>query len=229
MKILITCMDRRLNGYVDERNDGKTIILRNAGANVKGLAESINSLLNNENVDSVEVITHTDCGAMKVAFATLHEGEKASDAISENLVEQFSKQNFANLEELELLNEKTQNEGIKKIAEERGVQHKSELLDISKLNAPAGDNEHKLFIMKPTSKKYSELIVGSELDSAYIIEAMSIDEVMSDIEIAVKNLGIGGLVFVANGSKEYRQVSIDASRLGMKPFMSGVKSSVTRL
>lgn len=229
MKILITCMDRRLNSYLDERNDGSITILRNAGANVMGLTESITNLLNDQNVDSIEVLTHTDCGAMKVVFGVLHNEENASDAVLANLVAQFSKRGFANNGELEILNEKIQGDGAKKIADVRGIKHISELLDISRLNTSGGGHDHKLFIMKPTSKKYSELIGSEELGSAYIIEAMNIDEVMSDIEIAVKNLGISNIVFVANGSSEYRQVTTDASRLGMKPFMNGVKSSVMKL
>ncbi len=223
-------MDRRLNGYVDEHNDGSMLVLRNAGANVRGLLESINSILNEKNIKSIEVLTHTDCGAMKVAFSSLHDGEKVSDAVSANLVKQFSNNDFTSREELEKINEKMQEEAVRKIAEERGVQYKSELLDIPKtdLHNDEHGQGHKLFVMKPTHKKYAEVIKGN-LSNAYIVEAMKIDEVVSDIEIAVKSLGIKDIIFVAEGASEYRQVSTDANRLSMEPFMKVANISSLKL
>ncbi|MGC8558729.1 MAG: hypothetical protein ACP5NC_07055 [Nitrososphaeria archaeon] len=37
MRLVISCMDRRLNRYLDELNDGDTLFVRNAGANANSL------------------------------------------------------------------------------------------------------------------------------------------------------------------------------------------------
>jgi len=45
MKIVFSCMDRRLNEYLDSLNDGNTVFLRNAGANLYAVRNTIDALL----------------------------------------------------------------------------------------------------------------------------------------------------------------------------------------
>ena len=46
MKLVLSCMDRRLNEYLDSLNDGNTIFLRNAGANLYAVRNAIEALQN---------------------------------------------------------------------------------------------------------------------------------------------------------------------------------------
>ncbi|MFP3215602.1 MAG: carbonic anhydrase, partial [Candidatus Micrarchaeota archaeon] len=88
MRLVLSCMDRRLNEYLDSLNDGNTIFLRNAGANLYAVKNTIDTLLNNENITEIKVITHTDCGAMKSVAAALS-GKLRLDLAGEVLVDKF--------------------------------------------------------------------------------------------------------------------------------------------
>lgn len=68
MRIVISCMDRRLNGYLDQLNDGDIIFIRNAGANVNSLRETLKYI---RDAEEILVLQHTDCGAMGVVHRAL--------------------------------------------------------------------------------------------------------------------------------------------------------------
>ncbi|MGC8710454.1 MAG: carbonic anhydrase [Candidatus Micrarchaeia archaeon] len=229
MRLIISCMDRRLNEYLDSLNDGNTIFLRNGGANVKALKYSIGSIINDNNISEIKVITHTDCGAMKVVAKALNDEIKLSQDLVDNLVEQFRGVKFNNSAELENSNKEIQEREILTIASKHGIKASAELLDISKIEDNGSKREHEFYLMKPEKIKYAEVIGKDKMFSTYVIQSMSLDEQYSDIEIATKVLGIAKGVIAANGSSEYRQAQIDMNRLKMSPFAEGIELSMKKV
>jgi len=228
MKLVLSCMDRRLNEYLDSLNDGNTIFLRNAGANLYAVRNTIDALLDNENITEIRVITHTDCGAMKSVAAALS-GELKLDIAREVLVDKFRGEKFATVEELERINTELQKKAVEEIAKRRGIKGSAELLDLSKLNIPKDDNEHKFILLEPSSKKYKEIIGKEEMFNTYVIQSASLEEKLSDLEIAIRVLGIKRGEIIALKESEYRITQAEASRLRLNQLLNGVALSIRRL
>jgi len=228
MKLVLSCMDRRLNRYLDSLNDGDTIFLRNAGANLYAVKNTVDALLNNENITEIKVITHTDCGAMKSVAAALS-GELKLSLAKEVLVDKFKGEKFATLEELERINTEMQKKAVEEIAKRRGIKGSAELLDLSKLDIPKEDNEHKFVLLEPSNKKYSEIIDSKEMFNTYIIQSASLEEKLPDLEIAIKVLGIRRGEIIALKESEYRIIQAEASRLRLNQLLKDVALSIRRL
>ncbi len=222
-RLVIACMDRRLNKYLDSLNDGRTIFLRNAGGNVGSLASSIRYILNNHGIRRIHVVTHTDCGAMKVVAGARDKSMKVSDTVQEGLVRYFNRVEFGNRGELEKANEALQQEAIAKLAG-GGFEITTELFDISKAGQHGGQGDHVLAITRASDWKYEKIAGASRSDLAemYTVQADNIDEVMHDIEIAVGTIGIHDVRVVALEASEYRPLRLDSNKLKAKPFSSGV-------
>jgi len=228
MKLVLSCMDRRLNRYLDSLNDGDTIFLRNAGANLYAVKNTVDALLNNENITEIKVITHTDCGAMKSVAAALS-GELKLNLAKEVLVDKFKGERFATLEELERTNTEMQKKAVEEIAKRRGIKGSAELLDLSKLDIPKEDNEHKFVLLEPSNKKYSEIIDNKEMFNTYVIQSASLEEKLPDLEIAIKVLGIRRGEIIALKESEYRIIQAEASRLRLNQLLKDVALSIRRL
>ncbi|MGC8669529.1 MAG: carbonic anhydrase [Candidatus Micrarchaeia archaeon] len=221
--LLISCMDRRLNSIIDKQNNQSTIILRNAGANVEGLSNSITSMLNAHNISKIILMPHTDCGAMKVVYGAIKNGIKPSNEIYDRLVKQFVKSSFSNLEELEEINRHMQNESLSKIS--RGIKIEEQYIDLKNQN-PEENEEHILVFTYPSGKKYEDICksLGVKISNVYFIHASSIEEVQPDIDIAINNLHIKKVVFLAIEPSEYRNMFAEMKRAVLKGFMQ--KASV---
>ena len=228
MRLVLSCMDRRLNRYLDSLNDGYTIFLRNAGANLYAVKNTVDALLNNENITEIKVITHTDCGAMKSVAAALS-GKLRLDLAGEVLVDKFKGEKFATLEELEKINTELQKKAVEEIAKRRGIKGSAELLDLSKLDIPKEDNEHKFVLLEPSNKKYSEIIDNKEMFNTYVIQSASLEEKLPDLEIAIKVLGIRRGEIIALKESEYRIIQAEASRLRLNQLLKDVALSIRRL
>jgi len=228
MRLVLSCMDRRLNEYLDSLNDGNTIFLRNAGANLYAVKNTIDTLLNNENITEIKVITHTDCGAMKSVAAALS-GELKLDLAGEVLVDKFKGEKFATVEELEKINTELQKKAVEEIAKRRGIKGSAELLDLSKLNIPKENKEHKFVLLEPSVKKYSDIISSEEMFNTYIIQSASLEEKLPDLEIAIKVLGIKRGEIIALKESEYRIIQAEASRLRLNQLLKDVTLSIRRL
>jgi len=228
MKLVLSCMDRRLNRYLDSLNDGDTIFLRNAGANLYAVKNTVDALLNNENITEIKVITHTDCGAMKSVAAALG-GELKLNLAKEVLVDKFKGEKFETVKELERINTEMQKKAVEEIAKRRGIKGSAELLDLSKLEIPKEDNEHKFVLLEPSNKKYSEIIDNKEMFNTYIIQSASLEEKLPDLEIAIKVLGIRRGEIIALKESEYRIIQAEASRLRLNQLLKDVALSIRRL
>ncbi len=213
-------MDRRLGEYLDGLNDGKTVFLRNAGANIKSLEPSIKELMAKYSIKRIHVATHTDCGGMNVVSSSVGKKESVSKHIWENLVEQFSEVKFENRDELERKNEVLQKEAAKKIAGE-GVEVSSELIDVNVINAYTRNNEHTVVITKPSCKRYGEItsMLNIGIYNAYVVQSSNIDNIIADIEIVKNYLNVVNMEFLAFDKDEYLQTITDMMNEKDKEFM----------
>src|SRR5271157_2170598 len=103
-------MDRRLNSFLDnmtaQHHDGNFVIVRNAGANYKGLEESISSIVNEQKIRKILWYTHDNCGACATVYKAFKHEIEVSHEVSEILVDQFNirRGTFANPGEVESMN-----------------------------------------------------------------------------------------------------------------------------
>lgn len=221
-RLVIACMDRRLNEYLDTLNDGKTVFLRNAGGNAGSIANSIRYILNNNPIRKIHIVVHTDCGAMKVVAGSRDKSLNVSDAVKQGLVGYFEGVKFKDRTELEKENEKLQQGAVAKMVG-GDVKVTSELFDISKV-PQHGSGEHVLAITRAADAKYRDIAEKShsEMPEMYTVQADSIEELMPDIEIAIGAIGIKKVRVVSLSAEEYRQGLVDSNKLKAKPFASGV-------
>lgn len=180
MKLVISCMDRRLNAYL-KKNYGDAIVVRNAGANLKSLQKTLEKY--KYSATEVIILPHTDCGAMKVVYSSLKEGKKITSLVEENLVSQFTNSEFNSLTELERLNLKIQIENARRIF---GDKVKGELIDINKIEIP------------PSKEPYSVYVTGPSLplnidSNTYVISADKSD-IWDSLDIAVYGMKINKIL-----------------------------------
>ncbi|AHC51549.1 carbonic anhydrase [Sulfolobus acidocaldarius SUSAZ] len=172
MKLVISCMDRRLNRYLAE-NFNDSIVIRNAGANVNSLRTTLVTYKNL--IDEVVLLPHTDCGAMKVVYSNIVEGKKApSTAVEDKLIKQFTKMKFSSLSELERLNLKLQEENLRKIF---SVPVRAELIDVNKISFEQSKEPFSVYVTSP----------GKPIDLSSGVYIISSDEseVWDSLDIAI--------------------------------------------
>ncbi len=187
MRLVISCMDRRLNRYLDELNDGDTLFVRNAGANASSLHYTLKLI---RDADEVIVLPHTDCGAMGVVHRALS-GEKINGV--DSLITPFHGLEGSSRHELELENLRVQKEKIKAIS---GGRVSGEIINTESLQTPSF-SDYIAAIMQPSSKKYSAIL--PEMDGTYVIQVSGSDSDI-DISIARKFLGIKKFRYMSGGS-----------------------------
>jgi carbonic anhydrase len=219
-KLVIACMDRRLNRYLDTLNDNDTIFLRNAGGNVASLARSIDSILSCNSITRIHVVVHTDCGAMKVVAGARNGSLTVSERVLDGLVGYFNQVKFENLAELERKNEMLQRDAIAALAS-ASVVLTSELLDISKVAQYEGSGEKVLAVTRASEASYESIaeVSGSDVGEMYTVQAESTEELLHDIEIATGVLDIHRVKMVALDNSEYKPLLMDTEALRTEPFL----------
>lgn len=180
MRLVVSCMDRRLNSYIKKKYQD-AIVLRNAGANVNSLLMSLEKF--NNKVDEVILLPHTDCGAMKVVYSSLKEGKKITSLVEEKLVSQFSSKKFSSLSELERLNMEIQEENLKRIF---GDKVRAELVDVNKIEIPPSNDPYMVYVTVP-----SQLVRLSS--NIYHISAED-KEIWDSLDIAVYAMNITKII-----------------------------------
>lgn len=220
-RLVIACMDRRLNRYLDGFNDGRTVFLRNAGGNVHSLERSIRQIAGGK-IRQVHVVVHTDCGAMRVVSGARDGSLMVSDRIKLGLLQDFDGVKFGSREELEQANEQLQHGSVTKlVAHSVGVT--SELVDISRLARHQGTGEHVLSVTRASGERYSKIaqVSGTDIDEMYTVQANSMDEILHDIEIATGMLGIQRVQMIALEASEVGEVHARTTLVKGAPFMGG--------
>jgi carbonic anhydrase len=229
-KIVVSCMDCRLNSKFDSENDGNVIFVRNAGGNINGVVQTLRYLLDNTNVHELHIVTHTDCGAMGYVFGVLSK-QGGEDNVHSSLVDQFRKADFSDRSALEKMNGILQKENAEKLFSNRDILITTEYTDISSLQESKTEKEHVLIITKASRERYEKMAkaLGEDISNCYVIQANSIEEVVPDIAIAVKKLGIKDIRVVALKPEEYRQMHEDAEKMRIRYSTDGIKISYEQL
>jgi hypothetical protein len=205
-KIIITCMDRRLNETLDEMNDCRTVILRNAGGDVDSLRKSLQEQFKlHPKINKVEVLTHNDCGAMKYILNLTPEDYD----LNRGLVEKFKDIEAKSLGELERVNLILQTSSAEDICSRKNL-NKTELtyivsneIDLSKMESGKQHHgEHFLVVIPPTTEKYGKIAKDLGLDpkECYFIQVGHWEEAIPSIAIAAKKLGIKEMFMPALGN-----------------------------
>lgn len=232
-RMVISCMDRRLSDYLDSKyNNGSTIFLRNAGANVHTLSNSVRQILSDNKITKIIIAPHTDCGAMGLVHKALNGEVNPSGQISQDLVQQFKMAASSTRDEIERkVNPEIQKASIEKIAKLSNPKISVELIDLSKLNIPKHEGEHILTITPPSSVSYSQLIkkykdgkVG--MFDSYFIQASETKDVYPDVEIAITALHIMDVRFMASAPDQAEKLKKQLEQLKSQDYASSTSISL---
>lgn len=197
--LVISCMDPRLNEYLDEKyisskEYGKVEIWRNAGGRIPTDRKLIDYILKNK-PKRVILAPHTDCKAKLHIYEALKKGIKntANDEIVDEAVGFLGGAEFGNREECDKLLDAKEQAYLKERLEKAGIDVELDVVDISKLSLSGHkhDDERRLVIssiMDIESKRLAEK-AGVELPSCYIIQGPNLKGLHADIELAL-SLGI---------------------------------------
>ncbi len=227
-RLVISCMDRRLSEYLDSTyNDGRTLFLRNAGANVNTLKGSIAKILTSAKIEKVVIAPHTDCGAMGFVDKVLSGAATPSAQLDDNLISQFKGDKYEGRDDLERnVNPEIQRINFEALEADMEIEMAIDLIDISKLQIPARGGEHVLTITRPSSIPYRELLkryTGVGMFDSYFIQSDSASDVSPDIELAITGLHISDVRFVRLMGED---LSKDLDYLKSQPYASASRLSI---
>ncbi|MDG7052088.1 MAG: hypothetical protein JRN19_06535 [Nitrososphaerota archaeon] len=206
--LIISCMDYRIQDAIDDAidgNDEKFVIMRNAGANVKELRNSIVGMIKQGGVKRIKLMPHSDCAAMKIVYSALKENKHYDAVIYESLVEQFNGKNFNSLKELEIINRAMQYDNIKNLLDEnnvgKSIEVESIFVNTEKLRYYQRNGSFVLSF--PVSAKYSDLFnkIG-KIRGSYFLHSLDIDDLAADMIIANKLVGLKKLFLLYANEEE---------------------------
>ncbi len=134
VKIIIACMDPRLNARIDElaqQEGGNFIIVRNAGGDLGSLRETLQSIIDKHTLDGIEsvyLMQHEDCAADDHAKNILKGEERAPnkefDAFAQRLGDRFRAKSIdsdgLSLEQVDAENKEMQEEMARTLFESDG-------------------------------------------------------------------------------------------------------------
>lgn len=217
-KIVVSCMDRRLNSQFDEKNDGKTLYVRNAGGNVRGAEATIRYLIENHNIKELHLAPHKDgCGGVNDALEKL-KAKGDEDEPDSALVKQFRSSGVrenCTLEELERKNEVMQKEEAERLFSKMVPAITSELVGIPSSASVKHEGKHFLVVTKPSESRYQSITdaLGKERSDCYFIQAETMEEVIPSASLAITKLGIRSIELVAMEREDYRPMVAGAKIL----------------
>ncbi|MEM3947353.1 MAG: carbonic anhydrase [Metallosphaera sp.] len=167
MRIVISCMDRRLNEFLEKNyNDGETVFIRNAGANINSLKET-KALI--KKADEIIILPHTDCGAMGVVERALN-GEKLPNGL-DTLISPFLGKGKLTRAQLEQLNPVVQETTLKSLTNAKIT---SKLIRTEELNAPPSKDNVAVMTL-PSTRRYSEFVPKEMMYKTFIIQSQGND------------------------------------------------------
>lgn len=217
-QVLVACMDYRLNWPIDamrHSHEFEGLALRNAGANVSGLRDSLNHILNSEDIREIVIMTHNNCAAMGIVFGAIKEKKPVDGSIMERLVKPFEalKGRFSTIEELERLNTEMQVGEINDMLQKRGdtqVKVTVRFVDVHNLpkdqTVPAEVYEKRVIVIKPSIRSYADIIGNETSFKNYVLQSVFSSEVFTDIKAAA-SLGISQFDIIPLRRSEERDSS----------------------
>ncbi|ASI13597.1 carbonic anhydrase [Candidatus Mancarchaeum acidiphilum] len=223
-KLVISCMDRRLNDLIEEQYSD-CFIIRNAGANVYPVAKEIKDLIKNKDIREIILLAHTDCGAMNKVFGIIKRGKSADPDLEESLISQYRKLDFDSIDELEKDNLNLQVDKLKSEFPETKIDGR--LIRIEDIKVPKDDKIHELILANPSKPGYSGLLDQLSLNhfSAYILQSDT-NNIMPDLKLAVADLGVKFIHLISIEKENPRDRKVDQQRLNLIFGKDGVKISI---
>lgn len=232
-RIVLSCMDRRLSrDPLDSLyNDGRTLFLRNSGANAATALNTIKALSIVHPIKSIVIATHTDCGAMGYVTKAVAGEVAPSERIEKALVSQFRRHGFNGRDDLERnVNGELQKAAIEPYAKRIGAKVEVNLIEMKDIEVPEHEGKHLLTITLPTATRYADMLSRykdkpSMFDS-YFIQANSVQDMLPDIDLAVSALHIHDVRFLSEGSRQDWQLKDGVRFLNGQQFMEGAHTSI---
>lgn len=233
-RIVISCMDRRLSKYLEDKyNDGETLFIRNAGASLHTLINTVKQLAITSPIKKIVIAPHTDCGAMGLVFNTIHGTTVPSPEVEKALVSRYRGQKFNDRKELENINVDLQRSVLAAFAQTIGAEVETDLVEMSKLDIPQHEGEHILTLTKPSATRYSQMIsrfrdgkIG--MFDSYFIQARGVRDVLPDIEIAVTALHIKDVRLLSESTEQNAQLARDMKLIAGRPWMEGARIALVK-
>ncbi len=191
--VIISCMDRRLNLHLDLHCGPDDVILRNAGANVKGLDHTIRSLLAS-GYEHFDILTHTDCAAMRYVREVLAGTAIPVSETFARLAKQFEGEDPQKLDERNCEVQRKALEQIMRDSDARGARASCMSIDLNAIGAAMAPQPHTFLSVLTLLRHESYAGIQEHMSaggaSSYFLQAGGIDELMPDINLAVSVLGI---------------------------------------
>jgi hypothetical protein len=193
--IVLTCMDPRLNEYLDKtylsedgkKKYGKVEIWRNASGRLPPV-----EAITGSGTKRVVLAPHTDCAAKKHMYEVLKQdaARSAGDKIVDQAAELIEGHAFATREEFDVLVNTEEEMFLKKKLAKTGINVELNTIDLSKLNVSHSAGERMLVISNETNEKSAKIAIeaGISLLSCYIIQGPYLKDLNPDINLA---LGLG--------------------------------------
>lgn len=211
-KIVISCMDRRLHDEVDR--EAGSIRVRNAGGNLAPISDSLADLIRKEHVTQVSVLVHTDCSAMGSVDLAVRGGQEYSKPIEKALVRQFRTRFWKGRDELERsINRNLQEAALQKITRQYGdVKSSVGIIETGMIQVPEIDHSKlALLIINPSEASTAEIIskTGLEKFGTYVVQVPRFGDALPDVELAIRHLHIGRIIFGITSGSEKEQVLRD--------------------
>ncbi len=222
-KLVISCMDRRLNDFI-EQHYSDCFVIRNAGANVYPITKEIKDLIKDKDIREIVLLAHTDCGAMKKVFGVIKDRKPVDLDLEDNLISHYRDLNFTNISELEKDNLKLQINKLKDEFPETKIEGR--LLQIEDIKVPEEEGIHELIIANPSKPGYSGLLNELSLNhfSVYVLQS-DINNVMPDLKLAVKDLGVKFIHLISIEKENPRDRKVDQEKLNLIFNKEGIKIS----
>ncbi|HUB92637.1 MAG TPA: hypothetical protein VL945_01630 [Candidatus Saccharimonadales bacterium] len=194
--IVLTCMDPRLNEYLDKKylsedgkkTYGKVEIWRNASGRLPPIEEITNS-----GAREIILAPHTDCAAKRHMYEMLKQdvARDEEDKIVEQVEGLIEGQSFATREEFDALVNKEEETFLKEKLSKTAIKVKMDVVDLSKLKLHQHTQEKMLVISNETDTMSEKIAIqaGIEMASCYIIQGPYLKDMNPDINLAL-SLGI---------------------------------------
>jgi len=221
-RLVVCCMDRRLVEVLKARYDNRdSIIVSNAGANVRGLTSTISQLMSENRFSEIHIVLHEDCFALRIVTDHLLRSKRASADIYVHLVRQFEgRVKNENEHDIILENKKLQIEQIGALFK-RNQQHTSSRSDVplavyctvlglrdfilpSEALLAEKRSKH-LIVSTPLANNYRNLFTDSNAET-YMTYAIigGLGDIENDIEILVSTQDIADISFVIQNEGQRR-------------------------
>ncbi len=249
-RIVVSCSDRRLSAYLDsEFNDGKTVFMRTAGADVTNIADTLVKLVHtdtegkNHAIRQVVVLTHTDMGdvtkgcgwAGRLAVeedAKIHGKELDSHFIGDAQINQFIENGYTSREQIEMGNKNVQKKALGSRIGSSSVGYSTDTIDTSGI--PTEDElEHVLVITRPSVARYSDMAKRLNKNhedmttigkfNAYYSQVGTLEEALVDARLFTGALGIQDVRVLAQDQHDNEIMRSWAEQLHRQDFMKSVK------